>query len=237
MVTRMPPGAKPITPVASPAQLPAVPPPAALAKLESEAQALITRSMRPLHLDSGMRVFSAGSLASNYLMVKSGSVRVSVMTEEGREITLYHVGPGQTCVLTTSCLLTGAEYGAEAVAESETEAIILPKPAFEQLLAMSPEFRQFVFSSYGDRLHTLIGLVREITARKLDRKLARFLLERAEAGVVVLTHERMATELNTVREVATRLLNDFAGRGWISLARGRVTIADAAALQSYAGAV
>lgn len=237
MVTRMPPGAKPITPAAPAEHLPTVLAPAALSKLESEAQALISRSMRPLQLASGQRVFSPGDSASNYLMVKSGSVRVSVVTEEGREIMLYHVEPGQTCVLTTSCLLSGAEYGAEAVAESQTEAIILPKPAFEQLLAISPKFRQFVFSSYGDRLHSLIALVQEITARKLDRKLARFLLERAEAGVVSLTHEKMANELNTAREVVTRLLNDFAVRGWISLARGRVTVADTEALETYAGAM
>ncbi len=236
MVTRMPSGAESFK-TATAVQLPAVQPTGALAKLESEAQALIARAMRPLSLAQGAHVFSAGHSASNYLMVKSGSVRVSVTTEEGREITLYHVEPGQTCVLTTSCLLSGAEYDAEAVAETDTEAVILPKPAFEQLLAISPKFRQFVFSSYGDRLHTLIALVQEITARKLDRKLARFLCEKAEQGAVNLTHQVIATELNTAREVVTRLLNDFAARGWLQLARGRVNLADRAALETYAGEV
>jgi CRP/FNR family transcriptional regulator len=234
MVTRVPTGARPREAAGKPVQLPAAQASGTLARLESEAQALISRSMRPLKLAQGARVFSSGDSASNYLMVKSGSVRVSITTEEGREITLYHVEPGQTCVLTTSCLLSGAEYGAEAVTEAETEAIILPKPAFEQLLAMSPKFRQFVFSSYGDRLHTLIGLVQEITARKLDRKLARFLVEKEQDGIVALTHEKMALELNTAREVVT-LLNDFSGRGWLSLSRGRVQIADRAALENYSG--
>jgi CRP/FNR family transcriptional regulator len=230
----MPSGAQPVK-SAAPAQVPAVQPAGELAKLESEAQALISRSMRTLNLAQGARVFSAGDSATNYLMVKSGSVRVSVTTDEGREITLYHVEPGQTCVLTTSCLLSGAEYDAEGVAEAETEAIIVPKPAFEQLLAASPKFRQFVFSSYGDRLHTLIGLVQEITARRLDRKLARFLVEREQGRIIALTHEKIAAELNTVREVVTRLLNDFSARGWVRLSRGRVELADRAALEAYAG--
>lgn len=236
MVTRMPSGAESFK-TATAVQLPVVQPTGALAKLESEAQALIACAMRPLNLVRGAGVFAAGDSASNYLMVKSGSVRVSVTTEEGREITLYHVEPGQTCVLTTSCLLSGVEYDAEAVAETDTEAVILPKPAFEQLLAISPKFRQFVFSSYGDRLHTLIALVQEITARKLDRKLARFLCKREEQGSVNLTHQVIATELNTAREVVTRLLNDFAARGWLQLSRGRVSLADRTALETYAGEV
>jgi CRP/FNR family transcriptional regulator len=222
-------------PLSGAARLPSIVASDTLARLEGEAQALISRSMRPMKLVQGARVFSAGDSASNYLMVKSGSVRVSITTDEGREITLYHVAPGQTCVLTTSCLLSGAEYEAEAMAETDTEAIILPKPAFEQLLATSPKFRQFVFSSYGDRLHTLIALVQEITARKLDRKLARFLVEREQGGGVELTHEKIALELNTAREVVTRLLNDFAARGWLGLSRGRVKLLDRAALEDYSG--
>ena len=208
-----------------------------LAKLEADAKSLIARSMTTLHLKQGARVFQQGDTAKNYLMVKEGSVRVSVMTEQGREIVLYRVEGGQTCVLTSACLLSGAQYDAEAVAESPTEAIILPKPAFDELMATSPKFRQFVFSSYGERLHSLIGLVQEITTKHVDRKLARYLVSEAADGVVTNTHQAIAVELNTAREVVTRLLRDFSERGWLKIARGQITLIDAKALATYAGAV
>lgn len=214
--------------------LPAVLKSGALSKLEGDAQALIARSMSTVRLEPGAPVFQQGDTASNYLLVKEGSVRVSVTTEQGREILLYRVEPGQTCVLTSACLLSGAEYDAGAVAESATEAVILPKPAFDELMATSPKFRQFVFSSYGERLHALIGLVQEITTRQVDRKLARHLLSVAEDRVVAATHQAIATELNTAREVVTRLLHDFAARGWVALSRGEVRLLDTKALTAYA---
>ncbi len=121
-------------------------------------------------------------------MMKAGAVRVSVTTEQGREIVLYRVEPGETCVLTTSSLPSGTEYDAEAVTEADGEAIILPKPAFDELMATSARFRQFVFSSYGERLHTLKSLVQEVTLKHVDRRLARYLLLHADNGVVASTH-------------------------------------------------
>lgn len=218
-------------------QLPAVLATGALAKLEHDAQSIIAAAMATLRLAAGDPVFRQGDTASSYLLVKSGSIRVSVTTEQGREIVLYRVEPGQTCVLTTACLLSGAEYDAEAVAEADAEAVVLPRVAFDELMATSARFRQFVFSSYGERLHGLIGLVQEITARQMDRKLARFLLQQAEGHVVRRTHQAMAAELNTAREVVTRLLHDFSARGWVAVGRGQVTLVDAAALEGLAGAV
>lgn len=217
--------------------LPAVLKSGALARLEDNARDIVLRDMRSLRLEAGQPVFRAGDTAVNYLMVKEGSVRVSVFTEQGREIVLYRVEPGETCVLTTSCLLSGADYDAEAVAESATEAIILPKTAFEELLATSPRFRQFVFSSYGERLHTLISLVQEISLRHVDRRLARFLVQHGGANPLHITHQAIAVELGTAREVVTRLLNDFADKGWLRLSRGQVVVMDAGALQDYSQAV
>jgi CRP/FNR family transcriptional regulator len=206
----------------------------ALSGLEDTAKDLIQQQMRPLALAAGAYAFRAGDTCTNYLVVKKGSVKVSVMTESGREIVLYRVQEGETCVLTSACLMSGAKYEAEGVAESDTEAIILPKPAFEELLATSPRFRQFVFSTYGDRLHNLISLVQEITFKHVDRRLARHLLSQANAGVIQTTHQTLANDLNTAREVVTRLLNDFAERDWIELSRGQIRIVDQAALETLA---
>lgn len=223
----------PVTPSAAPA-LPAVLPSAALSSLEETAKALILKQMIPLYLKAGDRAFRPGFVCSNYIVVKKGSVRVSVYTETGREIVLYRVQDGETCVLTTAALLSGDHYDAEGVAETDTEAVILPRAVFEELLATSPGFRSFVFSSYGERLQSLIGLIQEVAVRQVDRRLARHLIRLARNGVVEATHQAMAHDLNTAREVVTRLLNDFASKGWVEIARGRVTLTDEGALEHFA---
>ncbi|NMD07734.1 MAG: Crp/Fnr family transcriptional regulator [Phyllobacteriaceae bacterium] len=214
--------------------LPAVLQSGALSSLEDSAKDLILKQMLPLHLAAGQRAFRPGFACSNYIVVKKGSVKVSVFTESGREIVLYRVQDGETCVLTTAGLLSGEHYDAEGIAETDTDAIILPKAVFEDLLATSPGFRRFVFSSYGERLQSLIGLVQEVAVRHVDRRLARHLLRVAKAGVVEATHQTLANDLHTAREVVTRLLNDFAEKGWVELVRGRVTVADPQALEDFA---
>lgn len=208
-----------------------------LTALEQSARDLIQRSAKSFSFTAGQRVFSQGQPARNFLIMKQGSVRVSVTTDSGREIVLYHVEPGQTCIWTTAGLLGEGEYEAEAHADSDGEAVTIPKAAFLQLMAESPVFRQFVFSSYGGRLHSLIALVQDISARHLDRKLARFLLQEAVEGIVMRTHQAIAIELNTSREVVTRLVQDFAQRGWLKPGRGQIAIRNAEALRNFAAAV
>ena len=171
-------------------------------------------------------MFSPGQACSAFLLVKSGSVRVSTVTESGRELVLYRVGPNETCVLTTACLLASADYDAEGLAETETEAVVIPKPLFEQLLAQSAAFRHFVFSSYGDRLRDLIALVQEVSQRQVDRRLARFLMERGAHGPIATTHQDIAAELGTAREVVSRLLKHFEAEGLVRLERRQIEIAD-----------
>ena len=122
------------------------------------------------------------------------------------------------------------------MAETDTEALAIPRPLFEELLASSPAFRQFVFSSYGERLRDLIGLVQEVSQRHVDRRLARFLAERA-ASPIVMTHQEIAAELGTAREVVSRLLKQFAGEGLVVIERRHVVVADAARLARLAQGV
>lgn len=145
------------------------------------ASAARLAAARPVALKRGQAVFQPGQACAAFLIVTAGSVKVSTVTSSGRELMLYRVGPGETCVLTTACLLAGADYDAEGMTETEVEALAVPKPLFEELMAESPAFRRFVFSSYGVRLRDLIGLVQDVSQRQVDRRLARFLAERAGA--------------------------------------------------------
>jgi CRP/FNR family transcriptional regulator, anaerobic regulatory protein len=207
----------------------------ALAGLDPQARALIARDARLAHLKAGQKVFSPGQACSAFLLVKTGSVRVSTVTESGRELLLYRVGPAETCVLTTACLLASADYDAEGVAEADTDALAIPKPAFEELLAQSAAFRRFVFSSYGERLRDLIGLVQEVSQRHVDRRLARFLVDRGASGPIAATHQDIATELNTAREVISRLLKNFEAEGLVRLERRQIVITDSGKLAALHG--
>jgi len=209
----------------------------ALIKMDETAKALVGREMRTMHLKAGQYVFHAGDSCNNFLIVAQGSVRVSIMAETGREIVLYRVEDGQTCVLTSVCLFSGAFYDAEGIAEMDTEAYVLPKPVFLDLLGTSAQFREFVFSSYGEKMHELISLVQEVIHRHVDRRLARLLLARVEAGRVGLTHQALANELNTAREVVTRLLREFERKGWVRLARGHIDVIASAGLAELAQVV
>ncbi len=152
------------------------------------------------------------------------------MTENGREVVLYRVGPGEACVLTTACLLAGKDYGAFGSAETDVEAYALPKRAFEELLDSSPGFRRFVFGEFGSRLTDMIAVVQDLAERHVDRRLARFLLDTSIDGAVKMTHQAIASELGTAREVVTRLLREFSNRRLVQLHRGRIVIADGPAL-------
>jgi CRP/FNR family transcriptional regulator len=182
---------------------------------------------------AGHVVFAPGQPCNAFLVVKSGSVRVSTVTDSGRELMLYRVGPSETCVLTTASLLSSADYDAEGCAETDSEALMIPKPLFEELLATSAAFRHFVFSSYGERLRDLIALVQEVSKRQVDKRLARFLIERGATGPIAATHQVIAAELGTAREVVSRLLKQFEADGLVKLERRQIEITDRDRLAQY----
>lgn len=204
--------------------------------LDAAAFSLIERRARLVTLKAGQTVFAPGDACQNYFIILAGSVRVAVTTPGGREIVLYRVGAGESCVLTTACLMSEAAYDAEARTESDVEAIVLPRAALEDILAQSAPFRKFVFSAYGERLQGLIALVQEIAVRHVDKRLARHIVANAENGAIETTHQTLASELGTAREVVTRLLNHFAEKGWVTLERGRIIVVQATALERYADA-
>ncbi|WP_376692365.1 Crp/Fnr family transcriptional regulator [Wenzhouxiangella sp. EGI_FJ10409] len=182
-------------------------------------------------LEAGRAVFHPGMACSHYLIVSAGCVRVFVSTASGREATLYRVEPGQTCVLTTSCLLSGDAYPAHAVTETNVEVQVVPATAFEELLDDSPAFRRFVFESLGRRLTTVIQRFEAHTDRAVLPRLARCLLEAGHGSDVVrLTHQQLATELGTAREVVSRHLKHLEDKGHLRLQRGVIELRDWQAL-------
>jgi CRP/FNR family transcriptional regulator len=207
-----------------------------LAALEPDARGRFVAEAHPVTLPAGITLFRDGDACTNYLLVLDGSVRVQKTSSNGREITLYRVGDGQTCILTTSCLLAGERYPAEGVTETEVRAIALPGALFQALLSGSTGFRQFVFAVYARRIADLITLVEEVAFERMDLRLAARLRDGADRdGMVNATHQELATELGTAREVVSRLLKDFEHRGLVALHRGRIELHDRDALAHLAG--
>lgn len=205
----------------------------ALQELEESSVQILAQSARAVSLPRGAKAFEAGMPCDNYLMVASGRVRVQQVSESGREIVLYRVVGGETCILTTACLLAHEGYSAEAIAETEVSGFVVPRSGFDRLLAQSRRFRDFVFTAYASRLTDLMLLVEEVAFGHIDIRLAQRLLELSGSDEIVsLTHQELAVELGTAREVVSRQLKEFERRDWIRLERGRIDVRDRIALNS-----
>jgi len=194
----------------------------------------IIKAVREITLPAGAVVFRQGDACGNYLLVVEGSIRVIARSESGREIVLYRVRRGASCVLTTTCLLSQGHYPAEGIAETEVQALALPATAFERGLDASPAFRRFVFATYGQRLAEVIQRIEELRFGNLRSRLARHLLELAREDHINTTHANLATELGSAREVISRQLKELEQQGWIRLGRGHIFLRDPAALRILA---
>jgi len=192
----------------------------------------VLRHAIALKAPAGTILFDTGAACQALPLILSGSIRVFKRAETGREISLYRVSQGELCIVTISCLLGANAYPATGVAESEISAIALPRPLFMRLTESHPPFRQEVFHLFAERLSGLMQLVEEIAFHKLDQRLAALLA--AHAPLVTGSHQQLADELGSVREIVSRLLKQFEEHGWIRLGRERVEIQDVAALQAFA---
>jgi CRP/FNR family transcriptional regulator, anaerobic regulatory protein len=179
-------------------------------------------------------IFGPGKSPENLLLMLEGTVRVQQLAENGREIVLYRVHAGESCVLTTACLLAYEDYSAEGIAESEVSAVAIPRKVFDELVSTSAEFRNFVFSAYSKRITDLFLVIEEIAFRRMDIRLAQKLLQLEAEGIVAATHQQMAAELGTAREVVSRQLSEFQRREWVAQSRGEIRILDRGALEDLA---
>ena len=207
-----------------------------LPNLDPEHQAQLLGAIKFNRLREGDIAYRVGQTCDNYVMCIEGRTRVFKTSESGREILLYQVGRGETCVLTTSCLMAGRGFPAESTAESDALLAVLPAPVFHSLLQHSLPFRQFVLDNYGDLLSSLITLVDEVAFSSLDLRLARRLLAEANGqDVVMKTHQQLAQDLGSVREVISRYLREWERMGWVHSSRGTIELIDRPALTSYGG--
>mgnify|MGYP001023986551 FL=1 len=204
-----------------------------LNRLVPDLAARVQATAQHLVVPAGGVVFDERQPCQGFPFILRGGIRVAKPAANGRELPLYRVLPGESCIITSSCLLGHADYNARGVAESETELVLLPRPLFDELLAQA-DFRDFVFHLFAERIAGLMQLVEEVAFRKLDQRLAGLLL--GKGRLIRATHQQLADELGSVREMVSRLLKGFAEQGLVRLSREQVEILDPARLRQLAAA-
>ncbi len=203
-----------------------------LATLPAAARQRLAERAQRIRLPAGTPVFDERQPCRGFPFVLSGGIRVVKAAPNGRELPLYRVAPGETCVISSACLLGQAPYNARGLTDSETELLVLPGADFQALLAEAP-FRDFVFQLFSERIADLMQLIEEVAFRKLDQRLAALLLGKGQR--VHTTHQQLADELGSVREIVSRLLKNFAAQGLVALSREQIEILDPAGLRRLSG--
>lgn len=185
-------------------------------------------------LPVGAHYFRPGDSCTGVVLLGRGNVRVFKNSDTGRELTLYHVHAGETCLLTLHCALNEVKYRAEALVEEEVEAVLLPVPEFRAWVDRHRETRRFVFGTMADRVIAVTELLEEMLFHRLDQRLARFLVARFEGhheSLLSMTHQTIAAELGSARETISRLLKELERQGALELGRGQIRLLDLALLQ------
>lgn len=184
-------------------------------------------SSRMAHLQAGQHFYHQGQQVHDFAIVATGTLRVYRVGESGREITLYHVGAGQPCLVNMLGALLGQTACASAQAQDSVDALLLPQAVARDWMRANEAFRDFVLDSMGRRLLDVMTLIEEIAFRRMDQRLQAYLQRRfAGAARIEVTHEAIAAELGTAREVVSRLLEALAREGAVELGHGWIRAKD-----------
>ena len=201
--------------------------------LTPEQKELAARSTQRLDFDKGQIVHRHGDACVGIILVTKGSLRFSVLSEEGREITLFQADPGDCCVLSAACVLHSLDLESQVTAETAAQADVLPAAVLAQLMAENKDLEREIFRQATAQYALALRTMERIVFFSLEKRLALFLREesiRRGSLSFRVTHEGIARCIGSSREVVTRMLNQFAGRGMVELGRGIVRIVDQKAL-------
>ena len=196
---------------------------------------LLLESAFEARYPAGKFLVESGSLCENVYVVLEGLIRIYKLSEEGREITFYRVGSGETCLFTMGCILEHQPFDAMAEIEKPARLLAIPSYVFERLMNDNPTFRNHIIQRLLATITDLMMLTEEVTFHSMNRRLVAFLLNESSQQAsrqLTITHEAISQELGTAREVMSRMLKEFEKKGLLALSRGRILIKDMAALES-----
>lgn len=181
---------------------------------------------------SGQTICQQGDHCAQLAILISGVIRVFKVGENGREITLYRILPGDSCVLSASCIISQQPFPAIARVEEEAVAISIPTSKVRQWMATHEAWREYVFGLFSTKLSEVITRIDDIAFRRMDQRVAQYLLQSNQPlRDLQLTHQQIADDLGSAREVISRILKDFEHNHWVTLTRGRIAVDDSAKLE------
>ena len=205
-----------------------------LGGLETQARHALDK-LSPMDVPEGGILFRPGESVKGYVIVLSGRIGVNLIGPTGRDILLYRVEPGQSCIQSTLGLMGGDDYSAEAVAEMDSRVVLMPRALFLDLIDSSPAFRKLVFAAFAERMQSMMHLLERVAFQRVEARLAAYLIEQADdAGFVRATQVDLATAIGSAREVISRRLDALEHRACIIRERGRVKITNPDLLRQIA---
>lgn len=188
----------------------------------------------PVSVPCGTVLFRENAPCQGFPLVLEGEIKVSRSSGDGRSLELYRVVPGELCLVSSACVFRTQPLSAHGITTKDSTLLLIPADIFLRWLD-APAFRNEVMGLFAERMADLTSLIDAVAFQRLDQRLAAALLGRGP--YLSVTHQTLADELGTVREIVSRLLRRFEREGWVSLARERIHICDSAALRAMAGAL
>ena len=206
-------------------------------KLTPEQQQLLQTTIVPKTLGKGAVLHDGSADCAGLVLIKSGQLRAYILSEDGREITLYRLLDQDICLFSASCVMRSVQFEVMIAAEKESEVYIIPPYIFKKVMDESAPLANYVNELMATRFSEVMWLIEQIMWKSVDKRLASFLLEESsleDSNVLKLTHEAIANHLGTAREVVTRMLRYFQSEGYVKLTRGTVEIADRDSMEALA---
>lgn len=207
-----------------------------LSSLDTAEQQILINQSEILAIAKNTAIFGPTKRPKHLMFLLEGSIRVQQVSEKGREIVLYRIRAGESCVMTSACVLAFESLSATGIAESDIQVAAIPLTVFDELVSQSARFRQFIFTAYSRRIADLFHIIEDVAFQRVDIRLAEKLLDIAQGSTSVhITHQQLSAELGTAREVVSRQLSEFQRRNWVTQSRGVVELTDAESLERLAG--
>lgn len=202
--------------------------------LNSDEIAALEHGLVVRNYSKGQLVSDSSGSCMGMVIVQKGDVRVSIISEDGRQITLFHVNEGEVCVTTASCVISQLTFDSVVSAENDTELVVIPAPLLKQLSENNIYVKAYMYELLTERFSTVVWVMEQILFKGIDHRVANYLVsvsEKIGSDVIPMTQEAIASEVNTAREVVARMLKQFASDGYVELKRGKIIIKDINALR------
>ena len=198
-------------------------------QLTKEQQDRINRGWRIELFDKGRQVYDTTQGCKGVLIVRKGSLRIYMVSEEGREVTLYRLFPGEVCVLAAACLMEEIDFDILIEAPEESEVVTIPAADLQPIMHENSLMETYLYKKTAERFTSVMWTIQQILFKKIDQRIARYLWdvsEREHSMVVSVTHDEIARDIGSAREVVTKTMRHMAGDGLIKSGHGKVEILD-----------